>query len=474
MEIAKHKTLHLIGIGGAGMSAVAKILIEKGYKVTGSDIKETITTVLLKEMGAAIFVGHNIKNLRKADYVVISTAIPEDNVEYAYARQEKIPVFKRAEILNFLMGLFTNKIAVAGTHGKTTTSSFITRMLKCAEKEPTYLIGGILNDYGRNAELGTSSYFVAEADESDGSFLYLEPSIALVNNLEQEHMEYYKTTDNLIDHFKKFMSGVLEKNGCLILNKDDKLLYKIASSFKNKKDIYYYSIDKESGIMAKNIKYSPQGTSFNLIINGVESGKYQMQVHGKHNVYNALATICFGIKEEIPADKILKGISSFSGTRRRFQFIAEHKGIKIFDDYAHHPTEIKTTLEGIKKSFNKRIVCIFQPHRYTRTRDSMDQFIDAFDFADITVITGIYSANEAKIDNVSGQVIVDKMLKKNKKNVLFIEQKSAVARNILSKLQEGDIVITMGAGDISTVAKEIYAQCKTKEEKKEFYIHCES
>ncbi len=461
MDITPNKVIHFIGIGGAGMSAIARILLEKNYQVTGSDLKENANTIRLRDCGAEIFLGHDPSNLRRADIIVVSTAIPEENPEYNLALQEKRPILRRAEMLEFLMNQFPKKIAVAGTHGKTTTTAMVTRVLESANMHPTYLIGAELGDYGGNAALGTGPYFVAESDESDGSFLCLHPNISIVNNIEPEHLEYFKNFENVVDHFTKFMKGTLDRDGVLIVNFDDPQIRKIVSKFDDSA-IFSFSIQTPSRVMAKDISHLPDGTRFTLIIDGDNHGEVFLRVFGLHNVYNSLAAISLGLCERLSLDFVKKGLFEFHGTKRRFQFIGDHAGIQIFDDYAHHPTEIRTTLEGAKKSLNRRLVCVFQPHRYTRTRDLLEVFPQSFDAADLVVITEVYSAHEKKIAGISGKLIVDRISGKKKSDVLFISKKSEIAFKIMPYLKEGDVVVTMGAGDIHTVGKEIYSRLKAK------------
>ncbi len=459
-QFSKYKTFHFIGIGGIGMSAIARILLEKNYRVTGSDLKESVTTLRLKELGGTIFLGHSESNLRLADIVVVSSAVDEDNEELKKARDERLPVVSRAEMLQFVISSFKKSIAVAGTHGKTTTSSFIVSILELAKHYPTYLIGGELLDFGSNAALGEGPYLVAEADESDGSFLELQPQHAVLTNLEPEHMEYFKTEERLNTHFKRFMSGVIDRGGYLVVNNDDPRLMAIASAFPEE---HYVTIGIENSatIMAEDIQYIEGGVQYTLLIRGELQGQVQCRVMGRHNVYNSLAAIGVALQEGVSIDIIKKGLFRFSGTKRRFQFVGERRGIAIYDDYAHHPTEIKTTLEGMKKGYDARIVCIFQPHRYSRTRDLLELFPAAFNDADIVIITDIYSAHEEKISGLSGEFITQKMDKSIFEKVLFIPKKSAITRTILPFLEEGDMVVTMGAGDIYTVGKELYKRLNT-------------
>lgn len=459
ISLSKNKKIHFIGIGGGGMSAIARILLEMGYRVSGSDLKETISTIRLKDYGATLYYGHDSSNLRLADVVVVSTAIAADNPEYAFAIQEKIPVLHRAQMLGLLMDQFCHKISICGTHGKTTTSSMVTRILEFADKKPTFLVGADLNDYGTNAKLGGSDYFVAESDESDGSFLHLGATIGLFNNLEAEHMDHYKTWENLVDHFKRFMAGVIARGGYMAVNADDPALVDIATQFE-RQHTRYFGIQNDAQVRAVDLQFSVEGAHFTLMVDGKSAGEVYLKVHGIHNIYNALAATTIALDEGISVDTIKKSLFNFTGTKRRFQLVGEVNGIAVYDDYGHHPTEIRVTLDGAKKSLNRRIVCVFQPHRYTRTRDLLEVFPLAFDAADVTVITEVYSANEQKIRGISGRLIVDKMKENGKESTCFISNKSLIAKKLMPMLQPDDVVITMGAGDISSVGKEIVAQLK--------------
>ncbi len=461
MSISKYKTLYFIGIGGAGMSAIAHVALQKGYTVAGSDLKETITTMRLKDLGATIYIGQKASHLRKADVVVVSTAIPKDNPEYAHAIQEKLPILKRAQMLDVLMNDCEKRISVAGTHGKTTTSSMAAKLLVDADKNPTFLVGADIKGMGSNAGLGTDDYFVAESDESDGSFLDLHPNIGIITNVEADHLDFYKDLSMIMDYFKTFMDGIVKRKGYLILNGDDANLRELGKAVDTR--VLWYGLSEQVPIRATNLVSTEEGIRFSLILDGQPAGDVDLQIFGTHNVYNALSVIAFGLQEGIPLETIKKSLYGFQGTKRRFQKIGEEQGISVYDDYGHHPTEIQTTLEGAKKSFpNKRLICIFQPHRYTRTRDLIDSFPDAFTSADMTVITEVYAANEKKIEHISGEVIVDKIIERHKQDALFVSKKSDIPKLLLPKLKAGDFIITMGAGDIHTVAKEIVTQLKEK------------
>ncbi len=442
------------------MSAIARVALQMGYPVSGSEPTESIHTIRLKDQGATIHIGQKVANLRKADVIVVSTAIPKTNPEYAHALQEKMPILHRSQMLNVLMRDFSRRVSVAGTHGKTTTSSMVAKMLYDAGLSPTFLIGSDLTDFGSNAALGKGSYFVAESDESDGSFLCLEPNIGIVTNVEADHLDYYTDLDHIKSHFKTFIDGIITRNGYLILNGDDPILRELGAPYPD--HITWYGLHSDAFVKATDIIATEQGTSFRLWINGKSQGEVRLKVYGIHNVSNALAVIALSLKENASLDPVKKSLSGFSGTKRRFQLIGRERGIDVYDDYGHHPTEVATTLAGIKSSFpSRRLICIFQPHRYTRTRDFMDSFPASFAIADVTIITEVYAANEDKIEGISGKILVDKMKEDTISSPIFMAKKSDIAKYLVPLLEPGDIVLTLGAGDIHTIAKELLAQLKT-------------
>ena len=452
--LPKSKTIHFIGIGGAGMSPIAKILIESGYTVTGSDLKESVNTIRLKDLGAEIYIKHQSQNTRKADIVVISGAIPESNPELMKAREDKVPVLVRAEMLAAIMNDFPKQIAVTGTHGKTTTSSMITRMLDTINKHPTFVIGSEMLDYGTSAKLNGNEYIVVESDESDGSFLCINPNIGVINNIEAEHMDFYKTWENLCEHFKTFMDKIIKNKGYLIVNNDDETLMSLVKDYSPPSTIAY-GIKNDAPIMAKNIKHLKTGVSYSLFIDGKKEGQVNLSVQGIHNVYNSLAAISIGLCENASLDLCIEGLNQFTGTKRRLQLIGQRDNVTIYDDYAHHPTEIALTLDGIKKSLKKPVTCIFQPHRYTRTQHLCSEFAEALTIADTIIVTEIFASNDPKIEGVSGKNIVDLIKKNSEKNAVFIEKKSNVPPYIVDELNKHTIIVTMCAGDIHTVGKEI-------------------
>ncbi len=462
-HFSKNKLIHFIGIGGVGMSALAKILLEQGYKISGSDLKESINTIHLKDFGAKIFYKQDKHNLRGAGIVIISSAIKEDNPEYLEAKNLQLPIFKRGELLAFLMEQFKRKIAVTGTHGKTTTTAMIASIFKTAQKEPGYLIGSDMNSALGNAELGKPEYFIAESDESDGSFLFLNPNIGVVTNIELEHMDHYKTKAFLLESFKNFLLTVLNNdNSYLVLNKDDENIREISKDL-NSKMVYFFGINDQSGLNARNIEFSDKGLTYQLFNQNEFLGEISLSAFGLHNVYNSLSAIQTAFNEKIPFKVVSVGLANFLGTKRRMQLIGSIDDVLIYDDYAHHPTEVKATLFGIKKSFpEKRIICIFQPHRYSRTQEFLSEFAFAFDLADVLIITEVYSANEANINNVSAKQIVEKINNKNNRDITFIANKSQILPTISAKIKKNDFVITMGAGDIYTIAKELLVLLKQK------------
>ncbi len=453
--LSDYKTIHFIGIGGAGMSPIAKLLLEKKITVTGSDLKESANTVRLKNMGASVYYSHKAENLRLADLVVVSTAISLSNEEYQAAVQTNLPILRRAELLDVLMMGSRKRVAIAGTHGKTTTTGMVTRMLQSLHCDPTYIIGSELADFGGNAALGKEDYCVAESDESDGTFLTLHPNVGIITNIEAEHMNYFKTFENLLTHFKTFCDAIFERGGYVICNGDDAHVRSIVS---NTDQTVFFAIDSKADISAKDIRFSPSGTQFQLVLENRPDTTVHLAGFGKHHVYNALATIAFGLKEGFSVSDIVQGVSLFKGTKRRFQLIGTANDIHVYDDYGHHPTEIKTTLGGIKKCLQGRLICVFQPHRYTRTKDLIQEFGQCFGAADHVVLTEIYAANEEKMEGVSSQAIAEAMPAGS--SVEFIAQKSKIADKLVPQLEPGDLVVTMGAGDIYTVGKELLSRLK--------------
>ncbi|WP_196598300.1 UDP-N-acetylmuramate--L-alanine ligase [Pectinatus frisingensis] len=441
--LKKMKKFHFIGIGGVGMSAIAEILLEKGYKITGSDLNNSDIIVNLKQKGAQIYHNHCADNIKDCDAVVISSAIAKDNPELLAARQKNITVYHRSDVLAALLNS-AKGIAVAGSHGKTTTSSMLSVILDNAGIDPTVLIGGVVDYFHGNARLGKSDYVIAEADESDGSFLKFDPYIAVVTNIEDDHMDHYGNMENIINAFKQFIGNISEK-GTAVLCLDHKNVRKIISD--TTKPYISYAIDTPADYRAANIKMSKTTTSFDVTYKENLIGHIELNIPGRHNILNALAAIAVCRFLDIPVEKIADGFKLFHGAKRRFQTKKRTASYWIVDDYAHHPTEIKTTLEAARQTQPKRLICIFQPHRYSRTKLLAAEFGHCFSPADILIFTDIYSAGESPIPGISGKTIVTEVEKTGKKAV-YIPDMDKIASYVQNIMQSGDLIITMGAGNI--------------------------
>lgn len=460
------KRLHFIGIGGVGMSAIARVMLSLGYKVSGSDQKESTNTIRLKELGAKIYIGHDANNVREAQIIIHTSAVKSDNPEMQEALGLSLPILERAKVLSFLMYLYKNSIAVAGTHGKTTTSSMMAVMLAHAGLDPTYLIGGEVTNLHSNGGCGKSSYFVAEADESDSSIKYLDPRIFVLNNIEKDHLDHFNGLDDIIGLFERCVQQLVkQKDHVLVINGEqwgnEILLQKI-------KDIpgltmITFGLQESNEYRAANIRYKGHGSAFTVIRKDAVIGEIELSVPGEHNVLNALAVVVVGQHLGLDFLKIKSALHTFTGAKRRFTFIGQYKGVKVYDDYAHHPTEIRATLEAARKVYPKsRIICAFQPHRYSRTMSFMDEFAQSLALADRVIVTGVYSAGEKPIKGVSAETIV-KNIPDNK--AVYVEKKEQVADHLEAELKEGDIFFTVGAGDIYAVGKEILNRLRSRAHK---------
>ncbi len=446
------KKFHFVGIGGAGMSALAKILIESGYEVTGSDCADSATVQMLKNLGAKIFIGHDCANIGDVEAIVCSSAIHNDNPEILRAAELKIPRLHRSDINAMLLNS-KKGIAVAGAHGKTTTTSMIGFVLFNAGVDPTIIIGGESVDLGTGAILGKGDYLVSEADESDGSFIKLKPSIAVVTNVEDDHLDYYGTVQRIREAFKIFIENINPESGVAVLCFDNENLREMAATIDRK--IISYAIDNDADFTAKNIQASIEGVSFDVIHGDKILGRVQLAIHGRHNVLNALATIATAMNIGVDFAKIADGLSKFHGAKRRFQTKGNVRNIWIVDDYGHHPTEIAATLKAARETNPRRIICVFQPHRYTRTQLLLNEFGGAFAGADLLVLTDIYSAGEDKIAGISGESILEQVLATTNQAVSYIPDREKIAEYLLDNVTPGDLVITMGAGDIYKTADEL-------------------
>ena len=453
IELAKTEIIHFIGIGGIGMSGLSLIMKGKGFKIQGSDVTFNKNTERLKKEKIKIFIGHKKQNLKNATIVVISSAIKQNNPELIQAKKKNLPIIKRGEMLANIVSLMKN-IVVVGSHGKTTTTSLVASIFQNTKLDPTIINGGVINSIKNSAKLGKSDWSILEADESDGSFIHIPPTYSLITNIDREHMDYYKSMEDLKNYFTKFIEKV-PPFGKSFICIDDEINKKLIKKIKNK-NIYTYGVDLKSNFLIKNIKQSIKFTKFDLIVN-VPNKKRQniknikIPLLGLHNVRNAVAAAAVSLTVGISIKNIKEGLSKFKGVQRRFNKIFTFNNIDFFDDYAHHPTEIKTVLDGVNKvyrGFEK--VCVFQPHRISRLKDLRKEFSFAFKDADIVVLCPIYSAGE-KIKLGFNYITFAKEIIRNSKVKLFlVNDNFQLAKFIKNNIYGKKIVIGMGAGTISS------------------------
>ncbi len=445
MILGKTKKMHFVGIGGAGMSGIAELLINYGFQITGSDIRKTDITRRLEKLGAKITYKHNARHITdEVDVIVKSSAITDDNVEVVEAQEKKIPVIRRAEMLAELMRMKFG-IGIAGTHGKTTSTSMTGMILREAKLKPTFIIGGIVKNFDSNSLLGDSDYIVVEADEFDRSFLSLSPIISGITNIEEEHVDCYKNTEELEAAFLQFANSV-PFFGLIVACMDDPKVKKIISKFTRR--YCTYGIDSEADIRAENIKFANFTAEYDLISKGEKLGTIELQLPGIHNIKNSLLAAAIALELDIPFIDIRNGLLKFNGVYRRFEKKAFINDILVYDDYAHHPSEVKATLDAIRKGSARRVVTIFQPHLYSRTKLFFNEFADSLSESDLVIINDVYPAREKPIEGVSGKLIYDSLQDKGHKNVEFIEDKEDIPSYLMEVIKSGDLVITMGAGDI--------------------------
>mgnify|MGYP001183168171 FL=1 len=447
--------IFFIGIGGIGMSGIAEVLVNLGFEVTGSDISENLNITRLRKLGVKINIGHSQKNINSTAIVVISSAIENDNVELVEARKRRVPVVKRAEMLAELMR-FKKTIAVAGTHGKTTTTSLMATILEKANYDPTVINGGIINSYNSNAKLGRSDWMVVEADESDGSFLKLPATYVIVTNIDAEHIDYYKSFKELKNAFKKFINNI-PFYGAAIICIDNPTIQSIISEIDDKK-IITYGLSPQADFRATNIVFKESKTIFTLEISPKKDASAKKienmvsNIPGIHNVQNILAVCSMSVELGIDLEQIKLALKGFEGVNRRFSLIKNYRGIKIFDDYGHHPIEIKATLSAAREITKDKVVAIVQPHRFTRLKLLFEDFTSAFNDADIVFITEIYSAGEINHYDLTNHSLINALIAAGHKDVRTFEDKE-LKQLIEKKLEDGDIVVFLGAGDISSKAK---------------------
>ncbi|MDH7576417.1 MAG: UDP-N-acetylmuramate--L-alanine ligase [Bacillota bacterium] len=442
------KWYHFIGIGGAGMSGLAKILLASGIKVSGSDLVVSPVIHKLRENGAQVSIGHTPENLQPGvDKVVVSSAIPPLNVELRAARERGLDVISRGELLAQVMSLFKG-IAVVGAHGKTTTSSMISLVLAQAGLDPTFIIGGEVNDIGGNAKLGKGEFLVAEADESDGSFLKLEPYVAVITNIDNDHLDYYKNIEEITRAFQKFLSR-LKPEGFAVLCTDNALVGKLEPGGV---EVITYGLQGTPDFKAGRVTQTGLKTEALVFQNRRKLGKLTLAVPGAHNIQNSLAAVAVGMRLGLSFSAIAEALATFRGAQRRFQMVAQCNGIRIIDDYAHHPTEIKALLQAAAGLHPRRTIVVFQPHRYTRTYFLKEEFGEAFQGSDLVIVTDIYPAGEKPLNGVNAGLVVE-ALKKNKQNVVYLGQLEAVEEFLLREYQTGDLILTVGAGNVWTVGQ---------------------
>lgn len=458
MVFNKIERVHFVGIGGIGMSGIAEVLINLGFKVTGSDVRRTDITERLESLGAIIFQGHNEENIIDSDVVVVSSAVRPDNPEVKKARELFIPVIQRAEMLAELMRM-KYSVAVAGAHGKTTTTSLVSSILGQAGLDPTCVIGGRLNSLGSNAKLGDSKFLVAEADESDGTFLLLYPTIAVATNIDLEHLDFYKDMNEIKAAFLAFLNKV-PFYGVNIICIDNANIQGLIPMLKRR--YMTYGLSKQADLRADNISYEGFLTRFRVIYKGYDLGEITLTLPGIHNVVNALAACGVAIELDIPFSTMQEALKNFSGIHRRLE-IKWDGDVKLIDDYGHHPTEIKATLSAIRRMWKDRIIVAFQPHRYTRTQALMEQFATSFNEADILILTEIYAASEDPIEGITGSNLAETIRASGHKNVIFAPSKDDVIEKILENAKAGDVVVTLGAGDLYKIDERLKSAWSGKE-----------
>jgi UDP-N-acetylmuramate--alanine ligase len=453
------KKVHMIGIGGIGMSGIAEVLLAMNFKVSGSDRSLSEITDRLVSLGAEIYEGHRADNLKDADVVVYSSAVTMDNVEIQEALKRKIPVIKRSEMLAELMRLKYG-IGIAGTHGKTTTTSMVGLVMLEAGFDPTVIVGGKLSGLGgTNARLGKGEFIVVEADEFDRSFLQLTPVIAAITTLEKEHLDIYKDLDDIKSAFIEFANKV-PFYGFVVLCLDEEGLREILPQINRK--VITYGLSAQADVRAYDISFYESSSKFKVRYNGEFLGEIELNVPGMHNVKNSLVAVAIARELGVDFETIKSALKKFTGVYRRFEIKANVNDILVIDDYAHHPTEVSATLSAIRTGWDRRVVAVFQPHLYTRTRDFYQDFAKSFLDSDVFVCTDVYPAREIPIQGISGKLITDAAEKFGHKNVIYVPDKKEIPDRLMEIVKPGDIVVTMGAGDIWKYGEEFIKKLKSK------------
>jgi UDP-N-acetylmuramate--alanine ligase len=458
--------VHFVGIGGIGMSGIAEVLLNMGFRVSGSDLRRSDVTARLETLGAQIYEGHAAESVGGAHVVVRSTAVRDDNPEVVEARRHSIPVIPRAEMLGELMRLKPHTVAVAGSHGKTTTTSMVATVLAHAGLDPTVVVGGVVGAMGSNARLGKSDLMVVEADESDRSFLMLTPTFAVVTNIDREHMDHYTDMTDVRKCFADFVNKV-PFYGAAVLCLDDPHVQAVIPEVVRRR--ITYGLSAQADIAAREVRYDKQfGSVFQVRRMGEPIGEVNLHVPGLHNIYNSLAAIAIGLELEVPFETIAGALESFAGVNRRFQFKGEAGGVIVVDDYGHHPTEIRATLVAAKLgSAGRRMIVLFQPHRYTRTQDLMEEFARSFNNADVLMLTDIYAASEDPIEGVTAEALVEAVRRFGHKDARYIGSIDEATQALLDEVRPNDMVITLGAGNVYRVGERLPELLKEREQKSE-------
>jgi len=448
----RYRQIHFVGIGGAGMSGIAEILLNLGYRVTGSDQRRSEAVERLAELGAKIFLGHDASHIEGAHVVVYSSAVSRDNVEVRVARQRQVPAIPRAEMLAELMRLKYG-IAVAGTHGKTTTTSMIGAVLAEGHYDPTIVVGGRVTSLGSNARLGQGEYLVAEADESDGSFLKLQPTIAVVTTVDAEHLDHWGSLDAIRDAFVQFVNKV-PFYGSAVLCLDEPNIQLLIPRIETR--VVTYGLESGADLVARRLRLAGMTSRFEVYQRGHLLGDCALKVPGRHNALNALAAVAVGLDLEIPFATIREALGDFAGVQRRFQIRGTARGVTVVDDYGHHPAEIRATLAAAKAGFDCRVVTVFQPHRYSRTQLLRQEFLTAFNQADVLVLVDVYAAGEAPIPGVTAEDLAHGIRAHGHRDVTYLaSDRERVLRHLAEVVRDGDLVLTLGAGDVSQLGPEL-------------------
>lgn len=459
-EMRRIKTIHFVGVGGAGMSGIAEVLLNQGYKISGSDIKESATTQRLNSFGGKIFIGHQASNIDGVDVLVVSTAIDSSNPEIAAAQEKRIPIVRRAEMLAELMR-YRHGIAVAGTHGKTTTTSLTASIFAEANLDPTFVIGGLLNSVGTNAKLGASRYLIAEADESDASFLHLQPLMCVVTNIDADHMETYGGSfEKLKETFVEFIHN-LPFYGLAVLCGDDPVIQELRPLIR--RPALTYGFAEHNDVRAVDLHQDGLKTHFTVLRNNHQPLKVSLNLPGLHNVLNALAAITIATDEEIEDKFIVSALEKFQGVGRRFQQVGEFKldagTVRLVDDYGHHPRELEATIKAARQSFpERRLVMLFQPHRFTRTRDCFDDFVSVLSSVDSLLLLDVYSAGEKAIEGADSKTLARSIRARGMVEPLFVESTQALIQILQANLRPGDVLLTQGAGNVGAISQELAQQ----------------